>query len=76
MHCVNTRFFLIHCTLEFPNCKRNIDIETHEHEENIQFIQEQCDNMKSKEGMHVTMYVSNSHYYMYLFNEKFLFAFE
>lgn len=38
-------------TLEFPYCKRNINEETHEPEENIRIIEEQCDSIKSEEGI-------------------------
>lgn len=37
--------------LEFPYCKRNIDEETNEPEENMQFIPEQPNSMKSEEGI-------------------------
>lgn len=32
---------------KFPYCKRNLGTETHDQEENIQFIQEQCDKKKT-----------------------------
>lgn len=37
--------------LEFPYCKRNIDEETNEPEENKRLIQEQPKSMKSEEGI-------------------------
>lgn len=71
--------YILSDTLEFPYCKRNIGTETHDQEENIQFIQEQCDKNKTMidVGMYIIMICFQSFHitFLNLFNEQFLFVF-
>lgn len=71
--------YILSDTIEFPYCKRNIGTETHDQEENIQFIQEQCDKNKTMidVGMYIIMICFQSFHitFLNLFNEQFLFVF-
>lgn len=45
--CISVLLLCVYHRKKFPYCKRNIGTETHDQEENIQFIQEQCDKHKT-----------------------------
>lgn len=45
--CICVIMMCVYHRKKFPYCKRNLGSETHDQEENIQFIQEQCDKKKT-----------------------------